>query len=356
MSRWKTRFVAAGVAAMVAMASTILLGQAQARPQARGGQPYSVPRTEWGHPDFQGNWNLATLTPMERPDNVGGKLSLTEAEAQAIEKNERDRVERAARASNPDRSAPRQGGNVGGYNNFWIDRGDSTFMVDGQYRTSIIIDPPDGKIPPQLPGAVRRNAARNATPTSDAPESAGTQGAGVYDNVEFRPLGERCILGFGSTSGPPTLPNYFYNNYKQIVQTPDYVAIMVEMVHDVRIIRLNQPHAPANIRKWMGDSVGHWEGNTLVVETTNFSSKTRFRGSSENLKVTERFTRVDPKTILYKFTVEDPATWAKPWTGEYPWVATNDQIFEYACHEGNHALGDILRGARLLEKEGIPNR
>ena len=321
--------------------------------------PYSAPRTAWGHPDLQGNWNAATLTPLERPDNAQGKLSLTKDEAAAIERTERARVEARARPSDPNRAAPTAGGAVGGYNNFWIDRGTSAFVVDGQHRTSIIVDPANGKIPPMKPEAQKRNAGRRGTvvlPTSDAPESAGVEGPGAFDDPELRPLGERCLLGFGSTSGPPTLPNYFYNNYKQIVQTPDHVAILVEMVHDVRIIRLNQPHAPANIRKWMGDSVGHWEGNTLVVETTNFSSKTRFRGSSENLKVTERFTRVDPKTILYKFTVEDPATWAKPWTGEYPWVATNDQIFEYACHEGNHALGDILRGARLLEKEGIPNR
>jgi len=168
--------------------------------------------------------------------------------------------------------------------------------------------------------------------------------------VELRPLGERCILGFGSTSGPPTLPNYFYNNYKQIVQTPDHVMILVEMVHDVRIIPLNKPHAPAAVRKWMGDSVGRWDGDTLVVETTNFTNKTRFRGSSENVKVTERFTRTDDGTILYRFTVDDPSTWVTPWTGEYPWVATTERIYEYACHEGNYALQNILRGARAQEK------
>jgi hypothetical protein len=319
-----------------------------------GAKPYTPPRTPWGHPDFQGTWNAATLTPVERPANVGGRLSLSPEEAAAVEKTERARVQQRALPSDPDRNAPPVGANVGGYNNFWIDRGSGAFMVDGQYRTSIIVDPADGKIPPMLPEATKRNAGARGTavrPTSDAPESAQPEGSGAFDDVELRPLGERCLLGFGSTSGPPTLPNYFYNNNKQIVQTPDYVMILVEMVHDVRIIPLNRAHAPSSLRKWMGDSVGRWEGDTLVVETTNFTNKTRFRGSSENLKVTERFRRSEDGTILYQFTVDDPKTWGRTWTGEYPWVKTSDLVYEYACHEGNYALGDILRGERLLERE-----
>jgi len=315
---------------------------------------YSAPRTPWGHPDLQGNWNAATLTRLERPDNAQGRLSLTKEEATAIERDERARVEARARPSDPDRAAPVSGGAVGGYNNFWIDRGTSAFVVDGQYRTSIIVDPADGKIPPMREDARQRNAGRRGTaalPTSDAPESAGVEGPGAFDDPELRPLGERCLLGFGSTSGPPTLPNYFYNNYKQIVQTPDTVLILIEMVHDARIIRLNGQHPPPSIRKWMGDSIGHFEGDTLVVETTNFTNKTRFRGSSENMKVIERFKRVDDGTILYRFTIEDPSTWDQSWTGEYPWLATDDKIYEYACHEGNYALGDILRGERVLDKE-----
>ena len=315
---------------------------------------WTPPRTPWGHPDLQGVWNAATLTPLERPDNAGGRLTLTPAEAADIERTERQRVEARARPSSPNRSAPPVDGNVGGYNNFWIDRGSSAFMVDGQYRTSIIVDPADGKIPQMLPSAVQRNRGARGTavrPTSDAPESAGGDGRGAFDDIELRPLGERCILGFGSTSGPPTLPNYFYNNNKQVVQTPDYVMILVEMVHDVRFIRLNGRHAPPSVRKWLGDSVGHWEGDTLVVETTHFTNKTRFRGSSENMKVIERFRRTDANTILYNFTVIDPDTWATPWTGEYPWVHSTDDIYEYGCHEGNYAMGDIMRGARLLEAE-----
>jgi hypothetical protein len=316
--------------------------------------PWTTPRTPWGHPDLQGVWNAATLTPLERPDNVGGRLTLTPAEAAAIERTERQRVETRARPSDPNRNAPPVGGNVGGYNNFWIDRGSGAFTIDGQFRTSIIVEPPDGKIPPMLQPAVRRNRGARGTvvrPTSDAPESVAPEGQGAFDDIELRPLGERCILGFGSTSGPPTLPNYFYNNNKQIVQTPDYVMILVEMVHDVRFIRLSGGHAPPTIRKWLGDSVGRWEGDTLVVETTNFTNKTRFRGSSDSMKVVERFRRTDAGTILYNFTVIDPDTWATPWTGEYPWVKSDEHIYEYACHEGNYAMGDIMRGARLLEAE-----
>jgi hypothetical protein len=340
-------------AALVPWLSVSMVGQSPAPGQSAAGQ-YTATRTPWGHPDLQGVWNAATLTPIERPDNVGGKLSLTKEEAAAIERAERQRVQQRARPSDPNRPAPVVGGNVGGYNNFWIDRGSTTFMLDGQYRTSIIVDPPDGKIPPQTPAARKRNAFARGTavrPNSDALESDQPTGTGAFDDYELRPLGERCILGFGSTSGPPTLPNYFYNNLKQIVQTPDYVMILVEMVHDVRIIPLNRSHAPPGIRKWMGDSVGRWEGDTLVVETTNFTNKTRFRGSSENMKVIERIRRIDDGTILYRFTIEDPATWTRSWTGEYPWVATDEKVYEYACHEGNYAMQGILKGERLLDAE-----
>jgi hypothetical protein len=339
------------LATIVAVVFTAVpAGQAPA--DRKTAKPYTAPRTAWGDPDLQGNWDVSTLTPLERPDAAGGKLSMTMEEAARIEAAEKARVERAARASKGDREAPPVGNNVGGYNNFWIHRGDSSFMIDNQYRTSIIVDPPDGKVPALTAEATARAArGRALAPTSDAPESANPTGVGAYDNIEQRPLAERCIIAFGSTSGPPSLPNYFYNNLKQIIQTPDYVVILVEMVHDARIIPLNKPHGPSHIKKWFGDSVGRWDGDTLVVETTNFNNKTRFRGSTENLKVIERFTRVDPQTILYRFTVEDKATWPRPWTGEYPWVATNEHIYEYACHEGNYAMGDIMRGARLIENE-----
>jgi hypothetical protein len=262
------------------------------------------------------------------------------------------------------RAAPPKGGdgspgpygNVGGYNNFWLDPGSHFTVIDGQARASLLVDPPEGRVPALTDEARKRrgSADYNARPTSDAAareEDPGFEGADAYNDPEIRPLAERCLIGFSSTSGPPILPTYFYNNLHQIVQTPDNVLILTEMVHDVRVVRMNAPHAPPTIRKWLGDSVGHWEGDTLVVDTTNFSDKTRFRNSTENLHIVERFTRLDARTLKYRFTIEDSGTWTKPWTGEYAWPATNDLIYEYACHEGNYAMGNILRGARLKEKE-----
>jgi hypothetical protein len=243
------------------------------------------------------------------------------------------------------------GGAVGGYNNFWLASGTKVITVNGEKRSSIVVDPPDGHIPAMKADARARNQTLLAAAVNpSAGEASGPGTAGAFDNPEQRPLSERCLLGFGSTSGPPTLPNYFYNNLKQIVQTRDTIMILNEMVHDARVIRMNANHLPPKIRKWMGDSIGRWDGDTLVVDTTNFTDKTRYEGSGENLHVVERFTRIDPNTILYRFTIDDPTTWDRPWTGEYPWVATNEQIFEYACHEGNHALENILRGARVQER------
>jgi hypothetical protein len=287
---------------------------------------------------------------MERPADLPAVL--TDEQARRLEGDESTRVNTAARPSDPNRSAPRAGASVGTYNYFWIDRGSSVTVVNGERRSSLIVDPPDGRMPSVTAEAQRRNANRRGTavrPTSDAIESTLF---GEYDGPEVRPLAERCLIGFGSTSGPPTLPNYGYNNLKQIVQTKDYVMILNEMVHDVRIIRLNQPHLPPAIRQWFGDSVGRWEGDTLVVETTHFTDKTRFRGSSESLRVVERFRRADGHTLLYQFTIDDPTTWERQWTGEYAWVASDQMMHEYACHESNYALGGILRGARVLEKDG----
>jgi hypothetical protein len=322
-------------------------------------KPYAPPRTPDGHPDLQGTYDLATLTPLERPN--GAKAVLTDDEAKKLERNVAAQVQAGARPISADRAAPPKGGDgstgaaggVGGYNNFWLDPGSSYTIVDGEKRTSIVIDPPDGKVPPLTPAARQRAAARLPRPTSDATESRdpGLEPSGSYDDPERRPLGERCILGFGSTSGPPSLPDYFYNNLHQIVQTPDNIMILTEMVHDARIIRMNAEHLPKTIRKWMGDSVGHWERDTLVVDTTNFTDKTRFRGATEDMHVVERFTRVAPNALLYQFTIDDPATWTRPWTGEFTWPATNEHIYEYACHEANYALENILRGARLRERE-----
>jgi hypothetical protein len=348
-----------GVLAMAALLICTLV-PAAAQTAKVPANAYSPPRMPDGHPDLQGTYDLATLTPVERP--AGTPLVLTKQEAAKLEVS---RAQQRARADQPiqgDRPAPPKGGdgspgaagNVGGYNSGWLDPGTAYTIVDGQKRASLIIDPADGRVPPLVAAVSQRSAALRARPTSDAQESNDPgldRTPGAYDDPERRPLGERCLLGFGSTSGPPALPDYAYNNLHQIVQTSDSLMILTEMVHDVRVVRMNAQHLPKSFRLWLGDSVGHWEGDTLVVDTTNFTDKTRFRGSTEDLHVVERFTRVDAKTLLYRFTVEDPRTWATPWTGEYTWPATDAHIYEYACSEANYALGDILRGARLREQE-----
>jgi hypothetical protein len=283
-----------------------------------------------GHPNLEGIWTNATITPLERPAQFAAKPTLTDAEAVKYE-SETDttfQAERRGSSAEQDRDQA--------YNRLFLDRGDKLAKVDGVARTSLIVDPPDGKLPALTPEARKRIAAR--------PRDR-------YDSVKDRPLGERCILGFGSTSGPPMMPVLYNNNY-QIVQTPSVVMIMVEMVHDVRYIHMDRTqHLPANVRLWLGDSIGHWEGDTLVVDTTNFTDKTSFRGSSPNMHIVERFTRVDAGTILYKWTIDDPESFANPFSAEYPFLATAGPIFEYACHEGNYAMPDILGGARAADSK-----
>ena len=347
--------------------SLVTQGSATAQTALSVSKPYKMPRTADGHPDLQGMYDLATITPVER--RSGAPAVYSNEEARKLEIAAAKQRAQGDRPIDGYRTAPPKGGdgsvgaagNVGGYNTGWLDPGSTLTVVDGQARSSIVIDPPDGRVPPLTPAARERTmaAALRARPTSDTQESndPGLEKApGAYDDPERRPLGERCLLGFGSTSGPPALPDYFYNNLHQIVQTPDTVLILTEMVHDARIIRMNAQHLPKTIRLWMGDSVGRWEGDTLVVDTTNFTNKTRFRGSTEDLHVVERFTRVDSNALVYRFTIEDPATWSRPWTGEYSWPATNGKIYEYACHEGNYALIDILKGARLREKEATESK
>jgi hypothetical protein len=343
---------------LVLVAGVVALAASLAPLAAQTKSP--IPRMKDGHPDLQGTYDIATLTPIER--QAGSPLVLTDEEAKKLERDVAARKNYQARPIEADRTAPPLGGdgsqgaagNVGGYNSFWIDSGSQYSVVDGRKRASILIDPPDGRVP-QLTAEARQRVARNLNrPTSDQTareDDPGFEGNGAYDDPERRPLGERCLMGFGSTSGPPVLPNYFYNNLHQIVQTADTVMILTEMVHDARIVRMNAEHLPPTVRKWMGDSVGRWDGDTLVVDTTNFTDKTRFRGSTPNLHIVERFTRVDARNLLYRFTIEDPETWTRAWTGEYTWPTTDELLYEYACHEGNYALGNILRGARLKEAE-----
>lgn len=344
VQRSGVRIIAGAVAAVGLASLGVAHPQAQQAP-AGIAKPWTMPRTADGKPDLQGTWSNATITPIERPQGVSN-LVLSPAEAATLEKTTADRVERLNQDSDPNRTAPPQGGdgstgaagNVGGYNNFWLDPGERVAVVDGQFRSSLIIDPPDGRVPATTPEARARTQARMKT----------MMGRGQYDHPEFRPLAERCLLSFGPTT--PLIPNYFYNNNLQIVQTADHVMILMEMVHDARIVRIGGTHLPKHIRPWMGDSIGHWEGDTLVVDTTNFPLAQPFRGSAENLRVIERFRRVDANTVNYRFTVEDPTTFARPFTGEIPFRATDELIYEYACHEGNYALSNVLSGARNEEK------
>jgi hypothetical protein len=335
-----------------------------------------MPRTPDGKPDLQGNWTNETQTPLERMG--AGGATLTDQQATAIEERALLVEEHRDKASDPNRPAPPKGGEagrlaapgqqsfieiiseaaggaVGGYNGFWLDPGLNVIRIDGVARSSIIVDPPSGRLPGRTEAGKKRLAEI----------AAKGKRFGEFDHPEMRPLADRCLVSFGSNAGPPMLPNYFYNNNYTIVQTKDHVMILSEMVNDVRMIRMNDTkHAPANVKKWFGDSIGRWEGDTLVVETTNFhplqleqtSILWAYRGASENLKVTERFTRTGPDEIVYRFTMEDPETFTAPFTGELPFKRIDEMIYEYACHEGNYAMSNILSGERSKEREAAQKK
>jgi len=283
--------------------------------------------------DLEGVWSYATLTPFDRPAELGEFFTDAQAaefEAQTIGRNDRDRRDGGAATD-----AAR------GVADLWFDRGEHVGSVNGTKRTSWVVDPPDGRVPAVTTDARARMNARNAD-ARDHPA----------DGPENRSLQERCLA---FNAGPP-IGLGPYNNFLQIFQARDAVVIFTEMIHDARIVWTDgRPHAPALFRQWLGDSRGHWEGNTLVVDTTNFTDKNPFRGSGANLHLTERFTRADADTLLYEFTVDDPTTFTKPWTAQLPMTKSDERIFEYACHEGNYALPDILRGARFQEKQGKEN-
>ena len=312
--------------AFAALAGTLAFSQSAPARKTGAAKNWTPPRTPDGHPDLQGTWTNSTITPFERPTQLSGQQVLTDSEVKAEEEQAAEgRVDRAPRAGDP-----------GNYNQFWFDRGTKVVVTR---RSSLVIDPPDGHVPPLTPQAAKRE--------QEAREYARMHPA---DGPEDRSLQERCILW--GTAGPPMVPGPYNNNY-QIVQGPGYVAVLVEMIHDVRMIPTDgSPHLPKTIRQWMGDPRGHWEGNTLVVDTTNFTDKTRFRGTDENLHLVERFTRVGPDVILYRFTVDDPTAFTRSWTAEIPMTKSDGPLFEYACNEGNYALVDILRGARAQEKQG----
>jgi hypothetical protein len=311
---------------VVSMMSRPVAGQAPSsgsRPAARAAGS-TAPRTPWGEPDLQGIWSYATLTPLERPVNQAGRERLTDDEVAALDREARTGADR--RDGTPEADLARA------YNAFWYDRGKS----DG--RTSLIVDPPDGRLPALTPEGQRRRAT--------AAEQSRVHG---FDSYENRPLQERCII----YHGVPPLPSG-YNNTYQIFQVPGHVAIVDENIHDVRWIPLDgRPHLGSAIRHWNGDSRGHWEGNTLVVETANYSPRTTFRfpAAGETLRAIERFTRVAVDRIDYRFTIIDPATYTRPWTAALPLVGAPDYvIYEYACHEGNYAIANALSGARAIER------
>ena len=327
------------------------------------------PRTADGHPDFTGTYDITTLTPVMRQASFGDRKALTDDEAKLEAKKVSDELARQNKASDPNRKAPPKGGEVlendilgkgaggavGGYNAFWLDPGNSVFKLEGKFRTSIIVDPPNGRMPQMTPEAMKRAGARMGRDRAGRSDAwwIKENGPGPYDDPEVRGFAERCILSFGQSPTTPMLPNYFYNNLKQIVQSKDTVIIQNEMIHDTRIVRMNSKHDPPEIRRWMGDSIGHWEGEVLVVDTTNFRDTTGLFGADRNLHVIEKFSRIDGKNLLYQFTIDDPTVWASSWSGEMPWPAAEGRIYEYACHEGNYSFGNILRGARLLEAEAM---
>lgn len=339
-------------ALIVGMATVAIIAGATGGPATAADQSatpqksWKAPRTADGHPDLQGVWTNATLTPLERPTALGDRLVISDQEAAALERKEAEFMAEGDKPTDPSHGILDLPTDCGkgftgvdcGYNSFWIDPGSKMITLNGRKRSSIIVEPANGKVPP-LTDAGKLRLAKLYAPYRP----------GGADGPEARPLGERCLLSFDSSAGPPMLPLLYNNNY-QIVQTPDVVMIYVEMVHDVRMIRMNATPRPAAVRQWMGDSVGHWEGDTLAVETTNFREDQSLRGSSRNMKVTERFTRTDPNQIQYRFTIEDPTAFTQSWSGELAFNASSEKIYEYACHEGNYALPGILAGAREQER------
>lgn len=303
-------------------------------------ESYKAPRNIFGDPELQGLWTNATITTLQRPREFT-ELVLSPEQAAGLEQVTSDQF--AAIDDVPEEGVE-AGGNVGGYNSFWMDPGTRALRVGDEIRSSILVHPADGRLPMRLGARAKLGAFLLRV-------------QGAFDGPELRPLGERCIVGFGSTGGPPMLPVLYNNNYR-ITQAKDHVMILVEMNHDARIVRMNAEHLPDDVRPWLGDSIGRWDGDTLVVETTNFHPGQSFRAAirhqfymTKDAVVTEYFTRVAEQEILYRFEVDDPGAYTDTWVGEQTLRATEGPIYEYACHEANYALRGILRGARLQEAE-----
>lgn len=324
------RILASFGATTVVIAVAFLASIPEAGKAQTAAKDWTAPRTPEGHPDLQGIWDYATMVPLERPAEFAGRLSITSDEAAALEAQILKRLETGAVTERMP---------TGTYDLFWREPGKMST------RTSLIVDPPDGKIPPLTPDGQKKAIALSARGER-------------FDSYKDRPLSDRCLAWM--TAGPPMMPGP-YNSIVQIVQAPGYVVLLNEMIHDHRIIPLNgRPHLPRDIRQWMGDSRGRWEGATFVVVTTNYSPEANFqltgnalggpRGSAANMHLVERFTRVDADTIAYEFTVTDPQTFSRPWTAAFSMKKARGPLFEYACHEENYALVNSLSGARKLER------
>ena len=311
------------ITSTLALALALLAGAGIAMAQ-------EAPTTTWGAPDLQGVWDFRTITPLQRPEDLGDKAFLTAEEAA---EREQAAVDRNIAAWERDARRTEAGGNVGGYNNFWMDNG--TRVID---RTSLIIDPPNGRYPELTEAGRERARIDRGSFTVELPTT--------YTDLNTY---DRCIQGFNA--GPPITPGG-YNQNVQIFQTPDHLVMLTEMVHTTRVIPLDgTPHLTDDIQQWSGDSRGRWEGDTLVVETKNFAQKRSWSGTTDGMSLVERFTRVDDGTLDYEFTVTDSATWNAPWTVNLPMVKNELPMFEYACHEGNYSMPQMLGGARSLERQ-----
>ena len=323
------------------VAAFVLLVPLSAALAAQNQAEQTAPRTAWGAPDLQGTWDFRTVTPLERPEEFAEKEFLTAEDAVTLRENELTSRDADRRGTSTASDLER------GYNDFWWDYGSE--LTDDR-RTSLIVDPPNGRMPP----LTASEAASARGPRRGPPKERIVLGV-VPSGPEDIGLAERCLVGFNS--GPPIIPS-FYNNNVLVLQAPGYVVLHTEMIHETRVIPLDgRPHLPAAMRQWLGDSRGRWEGETLVVETTNFTDKASFTGlpylrggSSENMHLVERFTRADSGRLVYEFTVTDPAAWTQPWTAVVPMRRTDSPIYEYACHEGNYAMFNILTGSRAKER------
>lgn len=336
---------------MIGLAILLFAGNANA-------QAYRPVRNAMGQPDLEGGWTNATMTPQTRAPQYGARRAMTAEEVAKIEGAAAAQIDRGNQATDP--NAPTvSDGTVGGYNRGFLDPGIQVMRVAGEPRTSLITTT-DGQVPAPRPDS-KITAAQMRT-FSGSPYFIDEYGSAAlfgedqqtarrFNNPEELSLADRCLTSFGRNGPPPMMPNGFYNNNYQIAQAPNAVLILTEMVHDARVIRLgSREHVAASLRPWFGDSVGWYEGDVLVVETTNFPEAQAYFGSWETLKVTERFQRTAKDRLRYSFTVEDPAVWAQPWGGEYEFQALSGQVYEYACHEGNYAMPGILGGSRAADR------